>query len=189
MKLYNYFRSSAAFRVRIALNLKDARYEYISKALPRDEHRAGDYLALNPQGLVPALAVDETVLSQSLAIIEYLNDKYPEPALLPHDPLARAQVRSMALTIACDIHPLNNLRVLGYLRQNFGQDAAGVQRARAKPFPDHAQRGGAVAGLNDVREVVARRGLRLRAAPSTTVWPRAVRPRMTPSKWRVLPRL
>ena len=128
MKLYNYFRSSAAFRVRIALNLKGQHYDSIPKAFARNEHRAPDYLALNPQGLIPALEVDGTVLSQSLAIIEYLNDTYPEPALLPNDPLARAQVRSMALGIACDIHPLNNLRVLGYLRQNYGQDDAGVER-------------------------------------------------------------
>jgi maleylacetoacetate isomerase len=128
MKLYNYFRSSAAFRVRIALNLKGAPYESVSKVFMRNEHRAADYLALNPQGLIPALEVDGTVLSQSLAIVEYLNDKYPEPALLPQDPLARAQVRSMALAIACDIHPLNNLRVLDYLRRDFGQDDAGVER-------------------------------------------------------------
>lgn len=126
MKLYNYFRSSAAFRVRIALNLKGLQYESISKALPKNEQRAADYLALNPQGLIPALDVDGTVISQSLAIIEYLNDLHPQPPLLPAEPLARAQVRSMALAIACDIHPLNNLRVLNYLRQNLGQDDDGV---------------------------------------------------------------
>lgn len=126
MKLYNYFRSSAAFRVRIALNLKGLQYENVSKALLKNEHRAGDYLALNPQGLIPALAVEDTTISQSLAIIEYLNDLQPEPPLLPTEPMARAQVRSMALAIACDIHPLNNLRVLNYLRQNFGQNDDGV---------------------------------------------------------------
>lgn len=128
MKLYNYFRSSAAFRVRIALNLKGVPYESIPKVFIRNEHRAADYLALNPQGLIPALETDGAVVSQSLAIIEYLNDKYPEPALLPADPLGRAHVRSMAMAVACDIHPLNNLRVLGYLRQNFAQDDAGVER-------------------------------------------------------------
>lgn len=128
MKLYNYFRSSAAFRARIALNLKGLDYEYVSKALIRNEHRAADYLLLNPQGLVPALDVDGTVLTQSLAIIEYLNDVYPQPPLLPADPLARAQVRSMALAIACDIHPLNNLRVLNYLRKELAQDDASVNR-------------------------------------------------------------
>lgn len=127
MKLYTFFRSSAAFRVRIALNLKQLPYESIPKAFARNEHRTAEYLALNPHGLIPALAVDDdTVLSQSLAIIEYLNDRHPAPPLLPTDPLARAQVRSMALAIACDIHPLNNLRVLNYLRQNFAQDDNGV---------------------------------------------------------------
>ncbi|WP_116807095.1 maleylacetoacetate isomerase [Steroidobacter cummioxidans] len=126
MKLYNYFRSSAAFRVRIALNLKGLEYEHISKSLVKHEHRAADYLALNPQGLIPALEVDGTVISQSLAIIEYLNDLQPQPPLLPADPLARAQVRSMALAIACDIHPLNNLRVLNYLRQDLAQNDEGV---------------------------------------------------------------
>jgi maleylacetoacetate isomerase len=126
MQLYNFFRSSAAFRVRIALNLKGLPYERISKAFARNEHRAADYLAVNPQGLIPALGVDGTVISQSLAIIEYLNDLQPQPPLLPADALARAQVRSMALAIACDIHPLNNLRVLNYLRQDLAQNDDGV---------------------------------------------------------------
>lgn len=126
MKLYTYFRSSAAFRVRIALQLKGLEYEHIPKALLKHEHQAVDYLALNPQGLIPALAVDGSVISQSLAIIEYLNDLQPQPPLLPADPLARAQVRSMALAIACDIHPLNNLRVLDYLRQHLAQKDDGV---------------------------------------------------------------
>ncbi|WP_129641034.1 maleylacetoacetate isomerase [Peristeroidobacter agariperforans] len=126
MKLYNYFRSSAAFRVRIALNLKGLQYEYVSKSLLKNEQRAADYLALNPQGLIPAIEVDGGVLTQSLAIIEYLNDLHPQPPLLPADPLARAQVRSMALAIACDIHPLNNLRVLNYVRQDLGQNDDGV---------------------------------------------------------------
>jgi len=126
MKLYNYFRSSAAFRVRIALNLKGLNYDYVSKALTRNEQRAADYLAVNPQGLIPALEVDGTVISQSVAIIEYLNELHPQPPLLPADPLARAQVRSMALAIACDTHPLNNLRVLNYLRQELAQNDDGV---------------------------------------------------------------
>jgi maleylacetoacetate isomerase len=126
MKLYTFFRSSAAFRVRIALNLKGLEYESVSKAFAKNEHRAADYLAINPQGLIPALAVDDATISQSLAIIEYLNDLHPQPPLLPAEPLARAQVRSMVLAIACDIHPLNNLRVLNYLRKNFGQDDDGV---------------------------------------------------------------
>jgi maleylacetoacetate isomerase len=126
MKLYTFFRSSAAFRVRIALNLKGLKYESISMALLKNEHRAAPYLALNPQGLIPALALDGAVLSQSIAIIEYLNDKYPTPPFLPAGPLDRARVRSMALAIACEIHPLNNLRVLNYLRGELKQDDNGV---------------------------------------------------------------
>lgn len=122
MKLYTYFRSSAAFRVRIALNLKRLDYDSIPKAFAKNEHRAVDYLALNPQGLIPALDDDGAILSQSLAIVEYLNEKYPTPALLPSKPQDRAHVRSMALAIACDIHPLNNLRVLNYLRESLKQD-------------------------------------------------------------------
>jgi maleylacetoacetate isomerase len=117
LQLYGYFRSSAAFRVRIALHVKGLPFTTVSKALRQNEQRSAEYLALNPQGLVPALATENTVLSQSLAIIEYLDERYPEPPLLPRGPLARAQVRSMALSIACDIHPLNNLRVLVYLRE------------------------------------------------------------------------
>jgi maleylacetoacetate isomerase/maleylpyruvate isomerase len=126
MKLYTFFRSSAAFRVRIALNIKGLQYESVPKAFARNEHRAADYLALNPQGLLPALATDGVVLSQSLAIIEYLNERHPVPPLLPDDPLDRARVRSMALAIACEIHPLNNLRVLNYLRSDLQQDDEGV---------------------------------------------------------------
>jgi len=128
MKLYTFFRSSAAYRVRIALNLKGKPYESAAKALRTGEHRRADYLDKNPQGLVPALEHDGVVLSQSLAIIEYLDEKFPQPPLLPADPVARAQVRAMAQNIACDIHPLNNLRVLNYLRKELGQDDAGVNR-------------------------------------------------------------
>jgi maleylacetoacetate isomerase len=126
MKLYTFFRSSAAFRVRIALNLKGLPYESLPKAFARNEHRTPEYLALNPQGLIPALATDGVVLSQSLAIIEYLDERHPAPPLLPDDPIDRARVRSMAMAIACEIHPLNNLRVLNYLRERLQQDDEGV---------------------------------------------------------------
>lgn len=118
MKLYNFFRSSASYRVRIALNLKGLPYEYVPIHLRRGggEQNAPAYKAINPQGLVPALAVEDHTLTQSLAIIEYLDERYPEPALLPRDPVDRATVRSMALVIACEVHPLQNSRVLGYLR-------------------------------------------------------------------------
>jgi maleylacetoacetate isomerase len=119
LQLYSYFRSSAAFRVRIALHVKELAFDTIGTHLLENRHRTPEYLSLNPQGLVPALGVEGTVLSQSLAIIEYLDERYPDPPLLPRDPLARAQIRSMTLAIACDIHPLNNLRVLNYLRDQF----------------------------------------------------------------------
>ena len=122
MRLYDYFRSSAAYRVRIALNVKGVRPDertYVH--LRMGNQRAQDYLALNPQGLVPALALDDGhVLTQSLAIVEYLEETHPEPPLLPPDPVGRARVRSIALGIACEIHPLNNLRVLNYLIGTLG---------------------------------------------------------------------
>jgi len=126
MNLYTFFRSSAAFRVRIALNIKGAKYDSISKALGKNEHRTDEYLAINPQGLIPALDADGHLLSQSLAIIEYLEETRPTPPLLPKEPAARAKVRAMALAVACEIHPLNNLRVLNYLRQELGQNDDGV---------------------------------------------------------------
>lgn len=126
LQLYTFFRSSAAYRVRIALNIKGLHYRSISKALAKGEQLQADYLAINAQGLVPALVVQDAVLTQSLAIIEYLDEEYPTPPLLPRDPIGRAQVRAIALAIACDIHPLNNLRVLNYLRREFKQDDEGV---------------------------------------------------------------
>jgi maleylacetoacetate isomerase len=117
MKLYDYFRSSAAYRVRIALNLKGLDPERAFIHLRRDVQRDPAYLALNPQGLVPALTMDDgQVLTQSLAIIEYLDETHPMPPLLPAGAAARARVRAIALEVACDIHPLNNLRVLKYLK-------------------------------------------------------------------------
>ena len=115
LKLHNYFRSSAAYRVRIALNLKGLSYEYLPVHLVKGEQRAGTYRAINPQALVPLLIDDGEKISQSMAIIEYLDEKVPHPPLLPATPEARARVRSIAQAIACDIHPLNNLRVLKYL--------------------------------------------------------------------------
>ena len=122
MKLYDYFRSSAAYRVRIALNLKGVTPdERTSVHLRMGNQRAQDYLELNPQGLVPALALDDGhVLTQSLAIIEYLDETHPQPPLLPPDAAGRARVRSIALSIACEIHPINNLRVLNYLLNTLG---------------------------------------------------------------------
>jgi maleylacetoacetate isomerase len=123
MKLYGYFRSSAAYRVRIALNLKGIAAEPISVHLVKDGggQNTPAHRARNPQGLVPALELDDgTVLTQSLAIIEYLDAIHPEPRLIPAEPKAAAQVRAVALAIACDIHPLNNLRVLKYLKGTFG---------------------------------------------------------------------
>jgi len=121
MKLYDYFRSSAAYRVRIALNLKglDAQREFVH--LQKAQQRAEGYLAVNPQGLVPALDIgDGAVLTQSLAIIDWLDETHPAPPLLPANAAGRARVRSIALAIACDIHPINNLRVLNYLTNTLG---------------------------------------------------------------------
>jgi maleylacetoacetate isomerase len=117
MKLYNYFRSSASFRVRIALNLKGLPYEYAVVHLTRDGGQQFDpaFRAINPDALIPVLDDDGRTLTQSLAIMEYLEETHPEPPLLPGTPLDRAYVRSIALAIACEIHPLNNLRVLRYL--------------------------------------------------------------------------
>lgn len=128
MKLFTYYRSSAAYRVRIALNYKGLEYNAVPKNLRTAEHRRADYLGENPQGLVPALEHEGAVLGQSLAIIEYLEERFPDPPLLPRTARERAQVRSMAQGVACDIHPLNNLRVLNYLRQPLGQNEDAVNR-------------------------------------------------------------
>lgn len=117
MILHGYFRSTASWRVRIALGLKGLVAEQVSHHLRRGEQRTPDYLALNPQGLTPAFVTDDgAFLTQSLAICEYLDEVHPEPALLPSDPVERAKVRAVALAIACDIHPVQNLKVLQHLR-------------------------------------------------------------------------
>jgi len=130
LRLYTYWRSSAAYRVRIALAVKGLPYESVPRHLLRDggQHRQADYLATNPQGLIPALEHDGHVVTQSLAICEYLDEVFPQPPLLPADPRGRAAVRAMALAIACDIHPLNNLSVQQYLRTELGQRDDGVTR-------------------------------------------------------------
>jgi maleylacetoacetate isomerase/maleylpyruvate isomerase len=115
MKLHNYFRSSASFRVRIALALKGLSYEYIPVHLARGDHKLPDYTGISSDGLVPLLEVEGERLSQSMAIIEYLDETHPQPPLMPADALGRAKVRALAQSIACEIHPLNNLRVLKYL--------------------------------------------------------------------------
>lgn len=127
MKLHGYFRSSAAFRVRIALNLKGLDYEQASVHLRKNEQGRAEYLALQPQGLVPALEEDGDVFIQSLAIIEYLDETHPEPPLLPGHPADRARVRAIAQAVACDIHPIGNLRVLRYLVNPLGHDEKAVE--------------------------------------------------------------
>jgi maleylpyruvate isomerase len=117
MRLHGYFRSSASYRVRIALNLKGLSTEHLSHHLRKGEQCAPAYLAINPQGLVPTLEDAGTVLTQSLAIIEWLDETHPKPPLLPKDPLQRAKVRAFAMALACDVHPVQNLKVLARLRQ------------------------------------------------------------------------
>jgi maleylpyruvate isomerase len=125
MLLYDYYRSSAAYRVRIALNLKGLEAERRYVHLRRGEQRAPGYLEVNPHGLIPTLVVGDGRLTQSLAIIEYLDETHPEPPFLPPRPEDRAFVRGIALAIACDIHPIDNTRVLAYLEKNLGIDQAG----------------------------------------------------------------
>jgi maleylpyruvate isomerase len=125
--LHNYFRSSTSVRLRIALKLKGLDYDYVAHHLRKGENRSQAYLAINPQGLVPALELgDGAVLTQSLAIAEYLDEIHPTPPLLPRGPVDRARVRALAYAIACEIHPVNNLRVLNHLRTDFGADDAKI---------------------------------------------------------------
>jgi len=130
MKLYTFFRSSASYRVRIALNFKGVSYEQAPIHLRRSggEQFTAAYKAVNPQALVPALEDNGKILTQSLAIIEYLEDKYPRPPLLPADPADKALVRGMALIIACEVHPIQNLRVLNYVKKEYNQTDDQVNR-------------------------------------------------------------
>jgi len=122
LKLYDYWRSGAAYRTRIALNLKGLAYVSEAVNLRAMDQRSPEYLKVNPQGLTPALVVDGRVLTQSLAILEWLEETVPAPALLPRDPFDRSVVRAMAEVVACDVHPLNNVRVLRALKQDFGAE-------------------------------------------------------------------
>ena len=125
MILHNYFRSSTSTRLRAALNLKGLPYDYAAYPLKEKAHRTPAFLARNPAGLVPVLELDDgTHLPQSLAIIEYIEEVHPEPPLLPSDPVLRAKARALAYMIACEIHPLNNLRVLQHIAATFGADGA-----------------------------------------------------------------
>ncbi|MDI1327804.1 MAG: maleylacetoacetate isomerase [Brevundimonas sp.] len=132
MILHGYWRSGAAYRVRIALNLKGLRYAQQGVDLRTGAHKSAAFAVLNPQGMVPALEVDGAVLAQSPAILEWLEETHPSPALLPPDPLDRARVRAMAAVIGCDIHPLNNLRVGKALRETFGADQAAIDAWAAR---------------------------------------------------------
>jgi maleylpyruvate isomerase len=136
MKLYNFFRSGTSHRLRIALNLKGLAYEYVPVDLRAEQHLGADYKALNPQGLVPALVDDGRVLIQSPAIIEWLEERYPKPPLLPTDSEQRARVRALAAVVGCDIHPINNRRILETLRNDFGADDAAVNRWCARWIAD-----------------------------------------------------
>lgn len=126
MQLHNFFRSGTSHRTRIALNLKGLRYDYIAVDLRKNAHQSAAFKALNPQGLVPALVDRDLVLTQSVAIIEWLEERYPTPALLPTHVNDRAHVRALAAIVGCDIHPVNNKRILDTLRASFGADDAAI---------------------------------------------------------------
>lgn len=149
MILHGYWRSGAAYRTRIALELKGLAYEQTGHDLRTGAQKDAAYVALNPQGLVPALEVDGAVLTQSPAILEWLEEAHPAPPLLPGDPVARAHVRAMAALIGCDIHPLNNLRVGKALRESFGADQAAIDAWASRWI---------VSGFEALEALVARHG-------------------------------
>lgn len=149
LTLHGYWRSTTAYRVRIALAVKGVDYAQVAYDLRKGAQREAGYRALNPQGLVPALQTDDAVLTQSPAILEWLDETYPAPALLPADANGRAIVRAMAAMIACDIHPVNNLRILNALRTEFGADEAAVQRWIARWIGD---------GFSALETLIARHG-------------------------------
>lgn len=126
MKIYGFFRSGTSHRLRIALNLKDLSYEQVSVSLAKNQHHAADFKDLNPQGLVPVLETEQGLLTQSPAILEWLEEVYPETALLPQGAFEKAKVRALAALVGCDIHPINNKRVLEYLRNQLQQDESQV---------------------------------------------------------------
>ena len=183
--LYDYWRSSAAYRVRIALNLKGIAYRAVPIDLVKSEQCDPAYVARNPQGLVPALEIDGHFLTQSLAIIDYLDARHKEPAMVPSDPAARSAVLARALLIAADIHPINNLRVLNYLRSTLGADDAAVAawyrhwilegfKALEAGAPDERLFGGAQPDLADVCLVPQMANAR-RFGTSLDAFPRLVR--------------
>lgn len=149
MILHGYWRSGAAYRTRIALNLKELAYDQLGVDLRTGAQRSEAFVALNPQGMVPALEIDGAVLTQSPAILEWLEETHPAPPLLPADPVARAHVRAMAALIGCDIHPLNNLRVGKSLRKTFGADQAAVDAWAARWI---------IPGFEALEALVARHG-------------------------------
>jgi maleylpyruvate isomerase len=136
MQLHNFFRSGTSHRLRIALNLKGLNYDYVAVDLRKNEHLGAAFKALNPQGLVPALVDGDHVLTQSVAIIEWLEERYPTPALLPTDINDRAHVRALAAIVGCDIHPVNNKRILDTLRASFGANDAAVNQWCGKWIAD-----------------------------------------------------
>jgi maleylpyruvate isomerase len=136
MQLYNFFRSGTSHRLRIALNLKGLAYDYVAVDLRKNEHLGAAFKALNPQGLVPTLVDGDHVLTQSVSIIEWLEERYPTPALLPTDMNDRAHVRALAAIVGCDIHPVNNKRILDTLRASFGADDAAINQWCGKWIAD-----------------------------------------------------